>query len=108
MLTAIFGPVSSSYCFLFYVIGVWSLVGAALMGLSLVIHVGFSKKIDPAVVYTILYATALNGMLYLQNRILYSMCRTSIRESFSMPFFGGNGFPTAPAPRTQPIHHPLR
>jgi hypothetical protein len=70
---AIFGPLSKSYCFYFYIL---AFVGFFFLILTLVtsLYVGIVKRKGPEFYYQSLLIAIVYGVFYLQNRLLYNIC----------------------------------
>ena len=71
----IFGPLDKQYCLLFYVFAILAffsfvvaLVGA-IFGL-----VNSGKKFSITEMFFVVYSLLMSFLIYLQNRLLYSMC----------------------------------
>lgn len=71
----IFGPLDKQYCLLFYVfavLGFFSFV-VALIGAVSGLATG-SRKFSITEMFFIAYSLLMSFLIYLQNRLLYSMC----------------------------------
>jgi hypothetical protein len=69
----IYGPLSKEYCIYFYFL---SIVGFILLVLAIlgIVLVGLSQKRSSSFYLQMLMACIGYGILYFQNRLLYSMC----------------------------------
>ena len=73
----LFGPLDKKYCLLFY----WLSVGTFFMlvlFLLLALYVGISKKLGVSFYLKMVWILIIYGVVYLQNRLLYSMCSGSV------------------------------
>ncbi len=74
---SLFGPLSKSYCFYFYLLSLFFVISLVLLVIT-TLFIGISRKKGfmfflQAAIFAITY-----GMLYLQNRLLYNMCSHSL------------------------------
>jgi len=73
----LFGPIAKDYCLYFYILSVIAAVNFVLFVIGMIFY-GMKKKVDSSFfVIMIIYS---GGILlhYLQNRLLYNMCQTSL------------------------------
>ena len=74
---ALFGPLSKTYCFYFYILSLFGLISLVLLVLSS-LFIGISNK-KGSIFYLQMFSVALvYGMVYLQNRLLFNMCSHSM------------------------------
>ena len=77
-MNTIFGPtLSSEYCLYFYILSIMFFF-ASLVALGGVIFLLNDIKGNYKTIFTGLYSAGLAGLMYLSNRILYTMCSNSI------------------------------
>jgi hypothetical protein len=71
----IFGPLDKQYCLLFYVFAVLGFFSfsVALIG-AVVGLVNGSRKFSITEMFFVAYSLLMSFLIYLQNRLLYSMC----------------------------------
>ena len=74
----IFGPLDKEYCMLFYVFAILAFFSfvVALSG-AVVGLLNGTKKFSITEGFFILYSLLMSFLIYLQNRLLYSMCINS-------------------------------
>lgn len=73
---SLFGPLGREYCIWFYflsVVGFISMMFVLISGIAL----GFSKKAGATFYFNLFAGVILYGMIYLQNRLLHTMCINS-------------------------------
>jgi len=73
-----FGPLSSQYCLLFYILCVYFLIVFIFLVLGFVGHL-FSKKTTALTVFTFMVAAVSHFAIYIGYRLLYNMCLGSIK-----------------------------
>jgi hypothetical protein len=74
----LFGPLGEKYCFLFYLLSVVGLV-FLIMTLASGLFMAFSgKTASMPVIFATVWLSIIYGIMYLQNRLLYSMCEKTI------------------------------
>jgi hypothetical protein len=69
----LFGPISKEYCIWFYFLSVIGFIGLLFVLISS-LFVGISKKKGLDFYLHALALVAHSGVIYFQNRLLYSMC----------------------------------
>lgn len=73
----IFGPtLSSDYCLYFYILSIFFFL-AMLIALGSVVFLLGNIKGNYPLILTGLYSAGLTGLMYLSNRLLYTMCSNS-------------------------------
>lgn len=75
----LFGPLDKSYCLLFYVFSILAYISFFMAAIALAISAfqgSFSKFSISSMVY-LLYPLLMGFIIYIQNRLLYSMCMSS-------------------------------
>lgn len=73
----IFGPtLSSDYCLYFYILSIFFFL-AMLIALGSVVFLLGNIKENYPLILTGLYSAGLTGLMYLSNRLLYTMCSNS-------------------------------
>lgn len=70
------GPLSSEYCVYFYVLTVLALI-ALVFSLVGGVYQFTQKKMD---LLPMVMSVISAGLLYIQNRLLYSMCTAALRK----------------------------
>lgn len=71
----LFGPLDTEYCTYFYVLSVICFCTFVLTILSALYSIASgNKKMDLRLVLTMMFGSLLYAALYLQNRLLHSMC----------------------------------
>lgn len=71
----IFGPLDKQYCLLFYVFAVLGFFSFAVALVGAVVGiVNGTKKFSITEMFFIAYSLLMSFLIYLQNRLLYSMC----------------------------------
>ena len=73
----LFGPLDRKYCLYFYYLTVFMFIFVILSILTFLYN-GFTTKFDMIKFAIFLYMSLLYGAIYIQNRILYSMCINSL------------------------------
>ena len=73
-----FGPLSSQYCLIFYVISAYFLIVTILLVVGFVGHL-FTKKTTSASVFAFVFGVTTHLVLYIGYRLIYNMCMSSIR-----------------------------
>ena len=73
-----FGPLSSQYCLIFYILCIYFLVVFILLITGFVFHV-FSKKTTLFTIFAFLVAGVSHFAVYIGYRLLYNMCLNSTR-----------------------------
>ncbi len=75
--TTLFGPIAKDYCIYFYILSVVAAVNFILFIIGMVLY-GMKKKMDIGFfVIAIIYSGSVL-LQYLQNRLLYNMCQSSL------------------------------
>lgn len=74
---SLFGPLSKSYCFYFYLITIFFVISLVLLVIT-TLFIGITKKKGFMFFLQIIPVAVLYGMMYLQNRLLYNMCSNSL------------------------------
>ena len=74
---SLFGPLSKTYCFYFYLLSFGGLFVLIVYTLA-TLFVGISKKKGPMFYLYAFSVCLVYGMFYLQNRLLYNMCSHSL------------------------------
>jgi len=75
----IFGPLDKQYCLLFYVFAVMGFFSFAVALIGAVVGiVNGSKKLSVTEMFFIAYSLFVSFLIYLQNRLLYSMCVNTV------------------------------
>lgn len=74
----LFGPLSSQYCLIFYVICIYFFVAFILFILATVGQL-FSKKMTPLTVLLFAVSALSHFAVYIGWRLIYNMCLSSIR-----------------------------
>lgn len=71
----LFGPLDKRYCMLFYIFAILAFFTffVAVIGLIVSLVKG-SKKFSMTELFFVLYSLLMSFLIYLQNRLLYSMC----------------------------------
>ena len=75
----IFGPLDKQYCLLFYVfsfLGLFSFVVALVT--AVVGMMNGAKKLSMTEMFFVAYSLFMSFLIYLQNRLLYSMCINTV------------------------------
>jgi hypothetical protein len=71
----IFGPLDKQYCLLFYVFAVLAFFSFAVALVGAVVGLlNGSYKLSVTELFFVAYSLLMSFLLYLQNRLLYSMC----------------------------------
>jgi hypothetical protein len=73
----LFGPLNRKYCVWFYFLSIIGFVFIVLLLISS-IYIGVTKKMGAAFYVQTLISLGYGAILYFQNRLLYSMCSSSI------------------------------
>ena len=73
-----FGPLSSQYCLLFYILCVYFLIVFVLLLLGFVGHL-FSKKVTPMTIFAFAVTAVSHFAIYIGYRLIYNMCLSSIK-----------------------------
>ncbi len=73
----IFGPLPKDYCVLFYYLSILGFVWFAI-ALTLFASMAISKSRNMSFYVSAILALVGYGVFYLQNRLLHSMCSTSL------------------------------
>lgn len=73
-LDALFGPLGKEYCYYFYALSLFGLVSLVLLVISAVVMIA-TKRRGGAFYVQMLSAAVAYGILYLQNRLLFNMCK---------------------------------
>ena len=79
----LFGPLDKRYCLLFYIFSILGFFAffVALVGV-VVSFVRGTKKLSATEVFFVVYSLLMSFLVYIQNRLLYSMCvNTDLPES---------------------------
>lgn len=76
-LDTLFGPLSKSYCFYFYIFSLLGLISLVLIVVSGLV-VGITKRKGLTFYMSIFFFALTYAMIYLQNRLLYNMCGHSL------------------------------
>ena len=74
---SLFGPLSNKYCSYFYFFSVAGLIILLFLLITGII-LGLTKKMEYAYYFQLIMGILVYGMIYFQNRLLYSMCATSL------------------------------
>jgi hypothetical protein len=74
----IFGPLDKQYCVLFYFIAIFNFVLLVII-LVTSLWVGITKKMGMGFYMNALALASLYAILYLQNRLLHSMCMGTMK-----------------------------
>lgn len=77
-LNYLFGPLSSQYCLVFYLISAYFLIVTVLLIVGFVFQL-FSKKMNEMVVFAFILSTISHFVIYIGYRLLYNMCMNTIR-----------------------------
>ena len=75
---ALFGPLGSQYCALFYWLAFFALVMIIVTVLG-TMYIGFTTKKWSMVLVNLFPLVAVYGLMYFQNRIFYGMCSRSLQ-----------------------------
>ena len=75
--SSLFGPIRKEYCLYFYILSVIYLVSFAL-ALGGAVYLGVVKSKGFEYYITIIAASLLYFLAYLQNRLLYNMCAKTL------------------------------
>ena len=70
----LFGPLSKDYCYLFYIFMVFNFLAIILVVLAIISETFLMKKIPYGLIASELGFLAICTVLYLENRILHTMC----------------------------------
>jgi|UniRef100_A0A6C0H1W5 hypothetical protein len=73
MVETVFGPLDKKYCNLFYFLSIANFVFLVIL-VVVSLWIGISKKKGLEFFISAFSGVFLYGILYLQNRLLYSMC----------------------------------
>jgi len=73
-LDALFGPLGKEYCLYFYALSLFGLVSLVILVISALVMIS-NRRRGGAFYVQMLSAAVAYGILYLQNRLLYNMCR---------------------------------
>ena len=73
----LFGPVSSQWCLYFYYVSIFSFV-LFLFSVGSLFVVLFKKNVSPILVGQNLYVVLSSFLMYFTNRLLHSMCASSV------------------------------
>lgn len=73
----LFGPLSKTYCYYFFVMSVFALVSLVLYVIAALFMAAKSKTPGKFIFHAIGHSIAL-GLVYLQTRLLYNMCSNSL------------------------------
>ena len=76
-LDSLFGPISKNYCLYFYLLSLFGLVSLVLLVVSS-LFIGISKNKGFLFYLQMLSVAIVYGMIYLQNRLLFNMCSSSL------------------------------
>ncbi len=74
---SLFGPLSKSYCFYFYILSVFGMISLVLLVIT-TLFVGISRKKGLMFFLQAASVAIIYGMFYLQNRLLFNMCSHSL------------------------------
>lgn len=74
----LFGPLDKQYCMLFYIFAILGFFAffIALIGVVVSLVKG-TKKLSMTELFFVAYSLLMSFLVYLQNRLLYSMCISS-------------------------------
>lgn len=73
------GPISEKYCYYFYILSVLAIIFFVVVFAGIVYTAMSSKqKLNPWYVFLLLVYSCQFLLIYLQNRLLYNMCISSI------------------------------
>jgi len=73
-LDSLFGPLGKEYCYYFYALSLFGLVSLAILLFSAFMMMA-SRRRGATFYLQLVSAAVLYGMLYLQNRLLFNMCK---------------------------------
>lgn len=73
-----FGPLSSQYCLLFYIMSVYFLIVTIIIVVGFVGHM-FSKKTTPLAIFAFIVSAVSHLVIYVGYRLIYNMCMNSTR-----------------------------
>ena len=76
-LDALFGPLTKKYCLWFYILSVLGFV-FLVIALALTLFIGISKRKGIDFYVQMLVGSLAYVIFYFQNRLLYSMCVSSV------------------------------
>ena len=76
-LTSLFGPLNKKYCLYFYFFSVTSLIFLVFFLISGIV-LGITKKLGFAYYFQLIIYMVTLTMVYIQNRLFYSMCIGSL------------------------------
>ena len=76
----IYGPLSKEYCIYFYILSVFGFVLLIVVILSTII-IGITQKKNSRFYMEMFMLAIPYGLIYFTNRLLYSMCSGSLKES---------------------------
>jgi hypothetical protein len=76
-LDLLFGPLDRKYCLLFYILTILAFIALVLFVLS-GLYIGISKRKGIEYYFLALFIGLFYAFNYLQNRLLYSMCVSSM------------------------------
>lgn len=76
-LDSLFGPISKNYCIYFYLLSLFGFVSLVLLVVSS-LFIGISKNKGFLFYLQMLSVAIVYGMIYLQNRLLFNMCSSSL------------------------------
>lgn len=71
---ALFGPLGNEYCYYFYALSLFGLVSLILLVISAIVMIA-SKRRGSTFYVQMISAAFAYAILYLQNRLLFNMCR---------------------------------
>lgn len=74
-----FGPLSSQYCLVFYILCIYFLFGFVLLVVMFIVNL-FSKKTTPFTIFTFLFAAVTHFAVYVGYRLIYNMCLNSVNK----------------------------
>ncbi len=74
---ALFGPLSKTYCYYFFIMSIFALASLVLYVLAAIIMSVKSKTPGKFMFHAVGHSIAL-GLVYLQSRLLYNMCSNSL------------------------------
>lgn len=73
----LFGPIAKDYCLYFYILSVIAAVNFVLFIVGMIFY-GMKKKVDSTFFVIMLIYSGGILLHYLQNRLLYNMCQSSL------------------------------
>jgi hypothetical protein len=74
----LFGPLSKQYCLYFYALSAVGLISVILIIVAATILLVAGKKENKVSIFSVIMGVGFYGLFYLQNRLLYNICSSTL------------------------------